>query len=789
LKSCTHCGEPCSVPIERGDSSFCCGGCEAVHRFLNQQGLEGYYGLAEGARGLRVQADRPEDQLEVLKGRDFEETFVRYRDVERVQYVFRIPSIHCRACVWLLEKLPNWVEGVSRARVNLEQGLLEIEAKPEPEGFVGLVLSLDRLGYSPDLHASRKGKASSMELRRHWMATGVAGFCFGNVMLFSFPEYLGGGDLGEAFEGVFRWLSLLFTLPSFFYSSMSIFRSAFYSFKEKKASVDIPIALGITVLFIWSCSCVFWAQGTPYFDSLCGLIFFLLIGRAYQRKSFSHLVFERDDHRFFPISLSLLFQGKRKAIALRELTKSDQFFIKSGGLVPVRSRLIKGEGVFDFRMVTGESEPLLKEEGEVVHAGGLQRGGEVLLEALEDLDESELVRMWGGGEERPSRREALLDRISGVFTLAILSFSVFTFFWHGMDGEALHRACAILIVACPCALALSAPLTLGKVIRELAQRGCYVRHGAMVETLADVDHFVFDKTGTLTHIDRMSGKWLAKPNPSHLEYLIALSRQSGHPASQALLLALEKERGKADEIQSDILVNDFLEFPGKGIEAKVDGHDVRIGSASWLSGQSDLGVLLEVDGRLEGRFLPGSLVREGVLESLTNLRGDGIGLSLLSGDQDHDAEKFVNYFGDQDMHFECSPEDKAFKIKEKVDGGATVAMVGDGLNDGMAMKASHLGISVPLEDGNFAPNSDIIIRESEIFQLNSFRKFSKIGVRNIWVCVSISLFYNILGLNLAFFGLISPMVCAILMPISALSVLFYSVGWTAVIAKRFFKLF
>jgi len=742
--------------------------------------------MVEDSKRVQVQVLRTDDQWEIMQNPAFEEAFVKYRDQARVQYVFLIPSIHCRACVWLLEKLPSWVEGVSWARVNLDQGLLEVEAMPREGQFVDLVRHLDRLGYSPDLHPTKnRGDGSSLELRRQWMMTGVAGFCFGNVMLFSFPEYLGGEALGDGFENVFRWLCLIFALPTFFYSSSSIFRSAFLSFKEWKPSVDIPIALGIIVLFVWSCTSVILGRGTPYFDSLCGLVFFLLVGRSYQRKSFTHLVFERDNHRFFPLSLSVIRKGKREAIPLSELKCSDHYFLKSGGLVPVRSHLVKGEGVFDFRMVTGETEPQLKHVEERVHAGGIQRGGEILLEAEEDLDESELVRMWGGGEERPSRREEILDRISGVFTLVILSLSGFTFYWHGMDGEALHRACAILIVACPCALALSAPLTLGKAIRALADRGCFVRYGAMIETLAETDHVVFDKTGTLTHIDRMSGEWSEKPLGSSIEPLLALIQQSGHPVAQSLKVALEDMRSNTQTSPEDS-VEHFMEHPGKGMEAMVAGKKVRVGSRVWISGQAGSGVCLELDGEIVGVYNPRSLLRDGILDSLESLKEDGVGLSLLSGDHNRDEELLRGYLSAEEMHFECSPEVKARKIREKVEAGKRVAMVGDGLNDSLAMKSSHLGIAVPLEDGCFAPNSDVIIQESELRRLHEFRKFCRLAVRNIWVCLTISLLYNMLGFILAFSGRISPMVCAVLMPISALTILIYSVGWTGLLAKRFF---
>lgn len=773
--------------IESRGQSFCCRGCETVHGFLNNHGLTDYYDLADGEKGLRVLSERSEDQLQILKSTGFEEGFVRYRDSVRVHYVFRVPTIHCRACVWLLEKIPAWVDGVSKARVNLDQGLLEIEASPSEDRFLEIVLQLDKLGYSPDLQPSKDKKSDSLEMRRNWMETGVAGFCFGNVMLFSFPEYLGGEALGKSYEMIFRWLSLIFSIPAFFYSSSSIFRSAFNSFRERKPSVDIPIALGISVLFVWSCSVVILGSGIPYFDSLCGLIFFLLIGRSYQRKSFTHLVFERDDHRFFPISLSVTREGQWKAIPLSELRNGDEYRLRSGGLVPVRSQLMTGEGVLDFRMVTGETDPQIKECGDLVHAGGIQRGGEIVLKAMEDLSESELVRMWGGGEERPSRREALLDRISGVFTIVILGLSLFTFFWHGMNGEALHRACAILIVACPCALALSAPLTLGQIIRDLANRGCFLRHSAMVEDLAEINHMVFDKTGTLTYIDRMSGEWKVKPPTHQIDYFFALTKQSGHPVSRALAIALSQLCEKNGPANRE--VSEFQELPGKGMKASVAGEVTRIGSPSWLGYEKEGGVILEFNGEFVAHFLPASLVREGMFGALEEMRDEGIEISLMSGDQSTDRSMFSDHFERKAMSFNCSPQDKANKVKGHVDHGYQVAMVGDGLNDGLAMKSAHLGISVPLEDGSFSPNSDVIVRENKLFLINSFRKFCKKGVRNIWVCVSISLGYNILGIYLAFTGLISPMVCAILMPISALSVLFYSVGFTSVMAKRFFKPF
>ena len=792
MKACAHCGAPCLQSHEWNGLSFCCHGCETVYRFLNDQGLQRYYELAEGERGIRVEVPEGGDELEVLQHPEVREKYIRYEDEEKTIYLLKIPAIHCRACVWLLEKLPTWCEGVMEARVNLDQGQLEVTATSEKQRLGEVVAMLRRLGYAPDLSFDMKSGGVSSSSRLHWLEIGVAGFCFGNVMLFSFPEYLSSSPLDEGFEHVFRWLNWLFSLPVMLFCARSILLSGFRSLLTRRPTVDLPIALGIAVLWGWSTWAVVVGAGGGYFDSLCGLVFFLLLGRSYQRKSFSHLVFERDEHRFFPLSVRLLREGKEVVQPLQSLGRGDRYLVRHGSLIPVQSVVHRGRAFLDYRMVTGETRSIEKKVGERIHPGGLQRGGEVELEAVEDLNESELVRLWNGKEEKPSKREALLDRFSAYFTVVILGLAVFAFVYHGMSAEALHRACAVLIVACPCALALSAPLTFGQAIRELSKRGFFVRHGASIETLAEIDHWIFDKTGTLTHIDDGGGEW-TRPLTEPLRSAVSvLARQSNHPVASAMFNSLVQVEDRCETTEWLLEEGSFVEHPGQGMEGMIAGQRIRVGSRRWLtdeveSSAEEGAVWIEANGEIVGEFRPRLSLRQGVLEGLEKM-GQRFDLSLISGDHDGDRHAFEAYFKAERMAFEQSPQDKANYVGKWVKKGRRVAMVGDGINDGPAMKTAHLGLAIPIDDGSFSPNSDVIVQESAVQHLFSFIQFCEFSTKNVGLCILISLIYNSIGISAAISGFLTPLWCAVLMPISSLSILFLSVGLTAAYATRFFKL-
>jgi Cu+-exporting ATPase len=835
---CFHCGEAVMTAVHADGKVFCCHGCSQVYEIIHSEGLQHYYDI-DSRIGQKVGEDESL-AMEALKRKDVYTRYVSYEDDERRMLSWACPQIHCRACVWLLEKLPEMLPFVVHSKVDIIRQTFECELRKdhgEDEGDASvhdLAQYLVRLGYAPDLsRRPHREKEIRDDSRSDWLKVGVAGFCFGNVMLFSFPEYLAHEDMGEGFERLFRILAGLLSLPSLLYCSRDILKKGLGSLRWKTLGVDVPIAIGILTLFLWSAWELVVLDRSGYFDSLTGLIFFLLAGRAFQHRSFRHLVFEKDEHRFFPLTLQRFLLKKEKeyqsennsennnehadaeyadadvidedqvfieTISLSELKKGDEYQISNGAMIPTESLLLSGEGLLDYRLVTGESDLKKRAVDEQIYAGGIQRGGRLRLRALASVEEGSLARMWSGTGEERSSVESLLDRIGKVFTVVVLLLAMVTFLSWAPDGlgKAMEVTCAVLIIACPCALALSAPLTFGMALRELAHFGCYVKEALFIEVLSKVSLVALDKTGTLTCVEETSGQWLGvTPEHEHkfeglspVEGLskervqglaVALASHSNHPVSVALA-STELSPQVLNSVQT-MEVCDFVEEVGKGISGRMDGHFIRIGSPQWFGVEEERGTFVEVDGQICERFEERLRVREGVEMWLKAWPSD-LKRRLLSGDDDKDEQRMLRYFKPDEMFFGQSSEQKALRVQGWRGQGEVVAMMGDGVNDGEAMLAADVGIAIPVGSGRFSPSSDIILAEDRVSNLTQMLSFAKGAVKIVVICVAVSLLYNVLGLSFAVTGSLSPLVSAILMPVSSLTVMMLSIFGTQILAKR-----
>jgi P-type Cu+ transporter len=785
---CYHCGESLLQTIEAEGQFFCCGGCAQVYGFLKNQQLEAYYDL--DVKAGRIPEEQDAREWELLKDAQFVNRYVVYQNPTRQKLTWSLPNIHCGACVWLLEKLPQIQEGVLECRVDLMRKKVELVLDTQEHTAYHASQTLLKMGYAPDLRSLPGNEEDHRQHHREeWLKIGVAGFCFGNVMLFSFPEYFAGEELGQAYENVFRTLNFLLSCPVIFYCARGILLSGVKSLGFRALGVDLPISLGIVALFFWSTWEVVSDLGSGYFDSLCGLVFFLLMGRSFQRQSFQNLVFERDEHRFFPLVVTQEKAGVEKNIPLSELRSGDTYRLGHGGMIPMDSLLIKGQASLDYRLVSGESELQKFEENSTVYAGGLQRGGQITLRAIKEVQESSLARMWASSSSEDSPQlESLLDQIGRIFTVLVLALAFITFMmWKDSGvGRAIELACSVLIIACPCALALSAPLTLGAALRHLAKAGCYVKSAQVIEKCARLDTLVFDKTGTLTCVDECSGAWLGSSSEPQREMARACAQNSTHPVA----VSLAKSGG-----YSSLFCEEFQEISGFGMLAKVAGHEIKIGRGDWASqdlkensfgpehGNLSRKTILVIDGVWVDVFVEQLRWREGVEKTLPVL-GQKFDIHLVSGDNDKDHSRCAPYFKPQQIHFQQSPLDKKAYIQKLASEKKRVAMIGDGINDAQAMKVAWVGIAVPVGSGRFAPSSEVIVAEAHFHRLESFLSYSRSAIKIVVICVIVSLGYNIIGLTAAMEGWISPLISAILMPLSSLTVMTISIFLTGLVAKN-----
>ncbi|MGV3773418.1 MAG: heavy metal translocating P-type ATPase [Verrucomicrobiales bacterium] len=796
---CFHCGTRIgSVLLRHAEHSFCCQGCKMVYELLTESGLGEYYALDEQA-GIRAPAQVSSSRFAFLDDPAVREKIVQFSDAHLTRVQFRLPSIHCVACIWLLENLFKLQPGIGRTEVNFLRREASFSFDPSRLKLSQLASLLTSLGYEPDLkfsdveHDDVAGPKPYSTPRKLWMQLGVAGFAFGNNMLFSIAIYLGLDAFhGPSVQRLVGFISMALALPVLLYSSQDYFHLAYNGLKHKLLTIEVPIAAGILVIFAQSAYEVISGHGEGYFDSFSGLLFFLLTGRLFQQKTYSRLAFDRDFRSFFPLAIIRLGETGESSVSLSQLKVGDRLLVRNGELIPADSTITNGVGCIDYSFVTGEAEPVEKLEGDLVYAGGRQVGAAVEIEMVRPVSQSYLTSLWNQDAFTKSATDSLdtlINRYSQRFTKIILAISLATAaYWIFADASIAFKALtSVLIVACPCALALAAPFTMGSAIRVLGRSNIFVKNAEALERLAQIDTIVFDKTGTLTAAGAASIQFHGTPLSAREEGAVhALTRHSTHPYSARIFQA-------SRPTTSSHSVRSFLEIPGCGIEGNIDGHEMALGSGQWLKSrgvqiplihtENGSVVHLAIDGHHRGAFALTSALRSDIQKLLGKLAA--YDPSLLSGDNEKERALFEPLFGpDAELRFNQSPIDKLNFIKELQAQGKKVMMAGDGLNDAGALKQSDVGVAVVESIGAFAPASDIILAAENASRIDALLKFSKQTVRVVRLSFILSSIYNVGGIAIAAAGLLAPIVCAILMPLSSITVVAFACGATAFAARR-----
>ncbi len=514
---CFHCGEPClDAAFALEGKAFCCFGCQTVFSLLRENGLEQFYEL-NSAPGTRIRAASAAAKWVFLDDPAVAEKLLDYADPTRAKVTLHLPAIHCVACVWLLENLFKLHPGIGHSQVNFSQREAAITFAPDKIKFSELAALLGSIGYEPQLTFGETEKAQLSPWRKKaWLQIGLAGFAFGNIMLMSLPFYFGLNSFnGGWFKPLAGFLSLAFALPVVTYSAWDFWQAAALSFRQRTLTLEVPIVTGLAAIYLSSAYEVFSQRGPGYCDSLCGLIFFLLCGRLFQKKTYDRLTFDRDYKGFFPLSVVRKNAGGEATVAISQLQTGDHLILRNGELLPADAKLISGEACMDYSFVTGESEPVGCAAGGHLFAGGRQVGGAIEVETVKPVAQSYLATLWNHEAFRKNGENdlnSLTNRYSRRFTKLVVGIALAgAGFWIFKDStKALNVFTSVLIVACPCALALAAPLTHGTAQRLLARLKIFLKNALVVERMAGVDTMVLDKTGTLTCADARGVEFLKR---------------------------------------------------------------------------------------------------------------------------------------------------------------------------------------------------------------------------------------------------------------------------------------
>ena len=774
MASCYHCGDNIlGKAILHQGHSFCCHGCVSVFTLLDAQGMCTFYDEPKSQPLSKAPKTEKYAFLEEVQNTL---PFIQFASEEYNIVSFRSPHIQCASCVYLLEKLPQLQSGILQSQVNFSQQTITLHYQPHQISFRSLVEWLTTIGYEPILDPETSSSEQwKNQKKQHLIAIGVAGFCFANIMLLSFPEYLD-LDMTDApnMTLLFRYLNLFLSLPALFWGARSFFIKTIQGLRLRTLPIDAPLVLSLLITFGRSVYEVISGYGGGYFDSMTGIIFFMQLGKYFQEATQHRLHFGRTYQSFFPISCQVVKENNTQWKMLAQLERGDTVIVHGYEMIPCDSILISDHALIDYSFVTGESKPTAVSQGQGLYAGGKLLGPSIQIEINAPVSQSYLTSLWNHQKKTSEKTPTLtwVDQWAQHFTWFLLLLSVISgLYWWTLDPyRAMHAMSTILIVACPCALLLSATFTQGAVLMHLYQVGCYVKNNRVLHQLAQIDHLAWDKTGTLTSKEAQA-TWVKPAPPSHYPNIVALCSQSVHPLSQSVVRALRHE---VDDLPS---LEHFREHIGLGIEGMVKGLHYQIGSAAFTSHPDRTSsVVINANGECIGTFSMTHPIRLHMAETLHTLAAD-YSLSVISGDPLPTSPEIRAMIPEECPVFHgLSPQEKKQHIMQLTEHHAAVAMIGDGLNDAGALESAAVGIAITEQSHPFSPACDVMLEAASLPLLPAILAYAKRHEQIVQWSFGISLLYNLIGLGYAVNGTLHPLIAAVLMPISSITIMLFTTG-------------
>lgn len=795
ISACAHCGLNLSPDAAAAGARFCCNGCETVYEALCGAGLGAFYKQRETAP-KRAAAATTTNAFAAFDDPDFARLYTRKVSDTPVRNVdLFVEGVHCAACVWVLEKLPTLVPGVVRAELSYGESLLRVTWDSDQVPLSKVASTLADLGYPPHpADARHEASAETASDRTLLARIGVAGAAFGNVMLLSFALYsseYGGLDMGREYEEFFRWGSLVITVPSVLWTAWPFFRGAMTALRTRTPHMDLPIGIGISAALIWGSITTVFGHGELYFDSVTMLVFLLLLGRLLQGRH------QRQARRatdlllcLSPSTSRLLEEGQVRVVPTQAVPKGALVEVRMGERIGVDGTIESGESNLDESLLTGESRPRRVAVGDHVAAGTVNVTRPLHVRAVNTGQNTRLAQLVRDMEQASERRAPVVlfaDRLSARFVKVVLSLASLTFLVWLPSGVtvAVDHAVSLLIVTCPCALGLATPLAAAAALGQAAKRGLLIKGMKFLELVTEPGLIVFDKTGTLT-----AGK-LSVVDAENLDrvapFVRAAEGSSAHPIAAALVAALPEASP-----ETTLTVSSVHETLGAGVGARVvtaqgTQHQVYIGSRNFvrpfcdvdtesprtraLLGKGLSPVYVVIDGHVEAVLGVGDPLRPETIPTLRLLSELGYRLAVLSGDRREVVEHVVAEIGVpfSVVRSEQSPEQKLAFVEEQARREATY-MVGDGVNDAAALRAARVGIAVHGGAEASLAAADVFSTKPGLVPVLDLVLGSRRTMHTIRRNLQFSLMYNIAAAVLAVIGYINPLIAAILMPLSSLTV-------------------
>ena len=797
---CDHCHLEFdeSVMIKENGLNFCCKGCQGVYHILKDDGLDSFYEkLGNKTIAPPIEAN---DDIERFDTKSFKDTFIKTTADGYKQIDLIIEGIHCAACVWLNEKVLFETDGIISADINFTNNKAKIIWDDEKIKLSEIILKIRNIGYNAYAYDATVADEQVVKAKRdYFIRMMVAVFASVNIMMLGVAKYTGFfTGIDEEIRQYIHIGEFIFSTPVLFYSGWIFFRGAFYGLKNRILNMDFLVSSGATFTYIYSLFILFGAKGESYFDSVTMIITFVLVGKYLEVIGKKSAVDTLDKIKSsIPLEAIVVKDGVKQSIALENIKVGDIVEIRSGEKVCIDGKITSGEGTFDESSLTGESLPIFKKVGDVLYSGTINNDALIRYEVTKTYKDSTLNSIVTLLEDSLSSKpeiEYKANEISKGFTLTIISLSILTFIvWYffgidlGFDYDNTNHfeksfivAISVIVIACPCALALATPIASLIGISELAKKGLLFKEAKFIETMAKADTLVMDKTGTITKGElKVKKARVLDDNIHKLNLLYSLLDSSTHPISQSVKKYLIK---KYDNLELKN-IDDVKNVQAKGVVAKYKNIDGKVfhllGGNRQLLKENNINYnfdsknsvyIFAINKRVIATFELEDEIRKDAKDLVNSIKENGLDIIMLTGDNENVAINVASKVGIQKVVSGIDPIGKADYIKKLKKEGKTVVMAGDGINDSVALASSDLSIAMGNSADITISVSDIVLLNSSLSSLKYAFVISKRTYKFIKQNLLLSLIYNSITIPLAMAGYVIPLVAALSMSLSSLIV-------------------
>jgi Cu+-exporting ATPase len=791
---CTHCNltfsEDVLIKEKSGEEThyFCCKGCQGVYHLLNAEGLGSFYNkLGDTKLQPASQNANHSSDLEKFDLEGFKNKYIKTQEDHLCEINLIIEGIHCSACVWLNEKVLHKTDGILEANINYTNNKAKIIWDPDTVKLSHIIQTIRSIGYNayPYDPALQEDRAVATR-KTYYTRILVAVFGSMNIMWLAIAHYAGYfSGIEKSYENILNVAQFILATPVLFYSGWIFFKGAYYGYKNNIVNMDTLVASGALLTYVYSIYAMITQHGQVYFDSVVMIITFILVGKYLEVLSKKQAVDTLDNIMgSTPTEVTTVQHNVKSLVSIENVCIGDNIELKPGERVVIDGIVLTGTASFDESSLTGEHLPVYKQKGDSILSGSLCLDSILLYEANKDVSSSlltSIVNLLEVSMSKKPRIEQLANIVSGYFSTIILLIALLTFVgWYFLVGDfeqALIIGISVVVIACPCALGLATPMATLVGISMAAKTGILFKEAGFLESMAKSDMLFLDKTGTLTE---------GKPSVKHAHVeegfdaslLLSLVSTSNHPVSKGIVTYLQNTYPSTYKNTQPLTLNNIQSIDAKGLTATYDGHTLLGGNASLLQ-EKDIQISVDsenilfffaIDGEIMAHFELRDTIREDAIHSIDAIKKMGIEVVMLTGDHERSAQCIALEVGIKKVHSKLLPQDKATIIESYQKEGHITVMVGDGINDAIALALSDISIAMGNGADIAIDISDVVLLDEKITSLYDAYRLSRRTYRAIQENLGFSLLYNVVAIPLAVMGFVTPLIAALSMSLSSLVV-------------------